>query len=128
MSSDPTWEDAGEMFWRNPDLIERFLPFLDVDTTLQLARSQGSCALQVIQHPPAWRKLIKRALPSNREINQGEDRNEIMCLVEILKMMKEPNSYMLDLLKALCEKIPSLPCFWKTLRLLLDPQCSRLRF
>ena len=127
MSSNPR-EDAGERFWRNPDLIERFLPFLDVDTTLQLARSQGSCALQVIQHPPAWRKLIKRTLPSNREINQDEDRNEIMCLVEILKMMKEPNSYMLDLLKALCEKIPSLPCFWKTLRLLLDPQCSRLRF
>ena len=127
---------------------------MDVDTTLQLARSQGSCALQVIQHPPAWRKLIKRTLPSNREINQGEDRNEIMCLVEILKMMKEPNSHMLDLLKALCEKISSLPdssggdfvkmsCPWHQFHTVspsnfmlledveaavLDPQCRRLRF
>ena len=56
-----------------------------------------------------WRKLIKRTFPSNSQIQLGEEGEKIKCLVEILKMMEEPNSYIMDLLEALCEKIPFLP-------------------
>ena len=100
---------AAEKFWRNPHLVEQLLPFLDVDTTLQLALSKVGCTLQVLQRSSVWKKLIKRTFPSNSQIQQDEDRIKIKCLVEILKMMKEPNSYILVLLEAVCEKIPSLP-------------------
>ena len=98
-----------EKFWSNPDLVERLLPFLDDETKLQLVLSQVGCTLKVLQCTSVSRKLIKRTFPGNSQVQLGEEGENIKCLVEILKMMEEPNSYMLDLLEALCEKIPSLP-------------------
>ena len=75
-----------EKFWSNPDLVERLLPILDVETTLQLVLSKVGCTLQVLQCTSVWRKLIKRTFPSNSQVQLGEEGEKIKCLAEILKM------------------------------------------
>ena len=98
-----------EQVFGNPDVVERLLIFLDANSTLRLAQSRISCTLHVLEHTPtAWNKLVKRTA-GMFELLAGfdEKRALITPLVDILKMLDDPNSHALDLLEVICEKFPS---------------------
>ena len=121
-------DDAAQIkFWNDPDLVEKLLPFLDPYSTLCLAQSKIGCTLDILQdkeNPSNWRRLIKRSLPDNFWIGDlqfpdpafDEDylnllrasfeqkSGQMMPLIAILKMMKDANSAMQDLLKVICEE------------------------
>ena len=111
-------DDASLKFWNNPDLMENLLPFLDVQSTLNLARSKISKCLDLLQdkeNPSNWRNLIKSSIPDSFRLEDEEDwnllratfeqmREQMSPLIDILKLMKDSNSQMQDLLKVLCEK------------------------
>ena len=123
MSSDQQ-VDASQKFWNVQDFMEKLLPFLDAQATLSLARSKISCTLDILQdkeNPSNWRKLVKRSLPDNIRLEEmpnveeelnllratfEEMRDQMTSLIEILKLMKDSNSPMQDLLKVICEKSP----------------------
>ena len=115
-------DDASQKFWNNPDLMEKLLPFLDAQSTLSLARSKISKCLDLLQdkeNPSNWKNLIKRSLPDNFRLERmptreadlnllratfEQAREQMSPLIDILKLMKDSNSQMQDLLKVLCEK------------------------
>ena len=112
-------DNAAEKFWNNPDMVENLLPFLDPHSTLCLAQSKISCALDILQdkeNPSNWRKLInfwlEGMIAHDKEYSKPlawratfeQKRGQMMALVAILKMMKDANSAMQDLLKVICEK------------------------
>ena len=114
MSSDQQDNAAAEKFWNNPDLVENVLPFLDPHSTLCLAQSKISCALDILQdkeNPSNWRKLtnfwlegMQMQIAHHNPQTFEQKRGQMMALVAILKMMKDANSAMQDLLKVICEK------------------------
>ena len=106
-----------QKFWSNPDLVEKFLPFLDVQSTLCLVQSQLGCTLDILQdteNPSIWVKLVGRSLPANNTMLEGhfvwalfeENRAQVVPLVAILKLMKDPNPHILNLLEAIVQKYP----------------------
>ena len=107
-------DDASQKFWNNPDLMEKLLPFLDAQSTLSLARSKFSKCLDLLQdkeNPSNWKNQIKRSLQDNFRFERmatwqpEEDlnllratfkqmREQILPLIDILKLMKNSNSPM----------------------------------
>ena len=79
-----------ERFLETPELLENFLPYLDLGTTLTLA-----CSHEILQDSLAWNRLISRNSPLG-------GMQEVQNFVEILKLMKEPKANMLNLLDAIC--------------------------
>ena len=91
--------EAEEKFWQLPELIEELLKFLDLESTLQLARAHERTR-NILQGRKAWNNLLKRS-----SLNAWSD---LKPLVAILKLMKDTKSNLLDLLEAICEEHPSL--------------------
>ena len=88
--------DVEEKFFFNPDLMEKFLPFLDSHTLLNLCRSKISCALDILQnrhHPSVWNKMIERSIPEipddhyNINLRFEEARTQILPLISLVKIM-----------------------------------------
>ena len=109
----PTQEDTERQFWRTPELVEQLLPFLDGPSTLALVEALP-LALEVIQRKSMWTKLVKRVCPFGTDDVLAEpeemvtnQRRRVMPLVEILKMMEDPNLLLLDLLHIICERFPT---------------------
>ena len=120
--------EAAKKFLGDPDpkqeppmspVVEKLLPFLDVTDTLHLHQSGTMCLLKHLQRDAVvWKKLVLRALPENYKVEWGynyntrardalvEKRVELGSLIDILKMLEEPNSYLLYLLQLICEKSP----------------------
>ena len=98
-------------FLETPELVEMLLPFLDAENTLALAQS-GVINTKILQGTLAWKKLIRRTVPSNknpfsnfhRDIQNRED--EVAPLIEILMMMQDCKSSELYLLNLICERFP----------------------
>ena len=112
--AEPTHEDTEKKFWKTPELVERLMPFLDGQSTLALVKALP-LALQVIQRKSMWVKLVRRVCPHHTdqvlgeaefEESLAEDRRKVMLLVEMLKMMEDPNHLLLDLLHIICESFP----------------------
>ena len=106
-----------EIFLETPELLEKFLPYLDLGTTLTLACSH-EMTRKILQDSLAWNRLISRNSPLG-------GMQEVQNFVEILKLMKEPKANMLDLLNA---KDPSRlssgfrgECKWVALATLTPP-------
>ena len=109
-----------EKFFFNPDLMAKFLPYLDSHTLLQLCRSKISCALNILQNrhnPSVWNKMINRSIPeipfvvAIAEINLRfeEARIQIPTLISLVKMMQAKENFDANLatwtiLEAVCEK------------------------
>ena len=62
-----------------------------------------------------WTKLVRRVCPNDTDDVLGEpeesianQRRKVMPLVEILKMMEDPNILLLDLLHVICERFPPI--------------------
>ena len=111
----PAQEEAGKKFWKMPELVERLIPFLDADTTLALVKALP-LALELIQGRSMWIKLVSRVCPRDTDVLLPEEPKleeavaKVMPLVEILKMMEDPNPLLLDLLHCICERFP--PVDW----------------
>ena len=89
MSSDAEWK-----FWATPELIETFLPHLDLKSTLNLAQTHD-LTRKILKSSVSWNKLIRK--------NSPLDEHEVVKdLVEILKLVDGPKAHLLDLLDAIC--------------------------
>ena len=65
-------------FLETPELVEMLLPFLNAENTLALVQS-GVINIKTLQGTLAWRKLIRRTIPSDKNpfvIVSGEFRTE----------------------------------------------------
>ena len=111
----PRQEDAEMKFWRTPELVERLMPFLDGQSTLALVKALP-LALEVILRKSMWIKLVSQVCPYDTDdlLDEAEyedavanDRRQVMPLVEILKMVEDPNPLLLALLHVICERFPS---------------------
>ena len=86
---------AGQKFWGTPELVEKILPFLDLTSTLSLVQSKVM-SRKILQGGIVWNRLIRRSSPL-------DELAVVAKLVQILKLMKEPTTLMLDLLDLICE-------------------------
>ena len=82
-------------FWETPELLEHLLPFLDLQTTLNLAKTHD-LTRNIFKSSVSWNKLIRRNLLDDREV--------VINLVELLKLVDGPGAHLLDLLDAMCMK------------------------
>ena len=83
-----------QKFLESPELLEKLLLYLDLDSTLTLAKTH-EVTRHILQGSLAWNKLIRRNAPLDELVKAQK-------LGQILKLMKEPKSNMLDLLDVIC--------------------------
>ena len=89
--------EAVKKFWKTP---EKLLPFLDPESTLNLARSTDKVP-GILQGPHVWNQFIRRACPPWQI-----DIDVVRCLVRIMKLMKNPEDPRQYLLELICESFP----------------------
>ena len=110
--------EAMNKFWETPELVERLFIFLDASSTLNLALAHRP-TVRILQGGFNWIQFIRRSCPSpvinykskpedltdcEWAIEAAEQKKqEIGPVVQLLKMMKNPRSYLLDLLDIICE-------------------------
>ena len=92
-------------FLETPELLEKLLPYLDPGSTLSIAQAH-QMTRHILQGSVPWNKLIRRNSPLV-ELEKAQS------LGQILKLMKEPKSNMLDLLDIICAG-PFLPEQWNS--------------
>ena len=104
--------EAAKKFWGMPELVNKLLPFLDLESTLNLAKVH-QLTRDILQGSFDWNKLISSTRiqdPGNLQYNADilEEKMEVVnLLVGILKLMMDPRANMLDLLDTICKR--SLP-------------------
>ena len=107
----------GDKFWRSPDLVAQLLVFLDVSSTLALAKVLP-LALDLLQLKFIWADLLKRSniiQDKQLEVQEAWDRQlaknkrEVAQLVAILKMVEDPEPLLQELLDTICEIFPNEP-------------------
>ena len=134
MSSD-TDVSVKEQFFFNPDLMEKFLAYLDIFALLNLCKSKISCAFDILRNknnPAIFNKMIGRSLPDiPRPLLTvpmleafKNAQTQILPLISLLKMMqaKDEDDYdafhhTLTFLEALCEKSPDRDGWGSTIML-----------
>ena len=95
------------------NLLLMLLPYLDVPSTCALVNAQP-LVLDVLQHKFVWKGLLKRWINDmDRRVDDGEyledskhgdeDLEEVKQLANMLKMMDQPETLLLELLEILCE-------------------------
>ena len=100
---------AQTKFWETPELIAKLLTFLDLPSTLRLAKCH-QLTQDVIQGSWVWNKLIKRFCPHDQEDEDQvgylahENLETVRHFVATLKLMRSPNTLLLDLLEMICER------------------------
>ena len=110
--------EALSKFLETPELVEMLLPFLDAENTLAFAQS-GVINIKILQGTLAWKKLVRRTIPSDKNhfINNSRDienrEDEVAPLIEILMMMQDCKSSELDLLNLICERFPPTVEEWE---------------
>ena len=107
-------------FWRTPELVEKLLPHLNLESTLALAQSH-QLTRSLLQGTSIWNKLIRRNCPFAVKIKPSDLPNPdlrlsippemqvkiavVKSIVEILKLMEDPEeALLLDLLDVICER------------------------
>ena len=113
------------------ELVEKLLPYLDLETTFNLAQTH-KLTREVLQKRSIWRKLIRRGCHYDEEqdfYNHERDFDnyvpphlakiaQLKKLVEILQLFKSPEAHLLDLLELVCERFKTL----RRLREYVGPQ------
>ena len=97
---------AQTKFWETPELIAKLLTFLDLPSTLRLAKCH-QLTQDVIQGSWVWNKLIRRFCPHDQEDEDHAGylaQETVRHFVAILKLMRSPNTLLLDLLDLICER------------------------
>ena len=87
--------EAEKKFWATPELIEQLLPYLNLQSTMSLAKIH-QMTQNVLQGRRVWKKVIQRNCPI-----VGLD--HVKHFVAILKTLKGPEDHILVLLDAICE-------------------------
>ena len=123
--------EAAKVFLGTPELVEKLLPYLDLETTFNLAQTH-KLTREVLQKRSIWRKLIRRGCHYDEEQDfYNHERDfynyvpphhakiaQLKKLVEILKLFKSPEAHLLDLLELVCERFKTL----RRLREYVGPQ------
>ena len=105
-------------FWKIPELVEKLLPHLDLDSIKRLAESH-ELTRKILEKPLVWKKLIKRVfsenikfclcytpVPSEDYELLASDRPKAKILAEILHLLQDSLGCQLemDLLHAVCDR------------------------
>ena len=117
---------ARTIFWRTPELVERVVDFLDVESAPVLAQCH-ELALKVVQRPSVWNKLIRQSgLQSNVPEKKSQENLGLLAyhekklqeldyyysstttllppLLAVMKLSKGPHKRMMQqLTKVICE-------------------------
>ena len=103
-------------FWRSPELIESLLPFLDISSTLRLAKAH-KFTLQVLQGKSSWNKFIRRTCPYGERFQnfppffvvEGAEQKKavVVAQAELLKLMGTPQDLLQDLLGVTANGFPA---------------------
>ena len=106
--------EVEKIFWETPELAEKLLPFLDPESTFNLAQCQKKIPA-ILEGPCIWNQFIRRACPFSDEIDglpniSQQNIDEVKCLVAVLKLMKNPDAPRQDLLELICERFPAKEC------------------
>ena len=84
-------------------MLAQLIPLLDLSSVLALATVQP-LVLSLLQRSFIWKNLIRRSTVSGNELC----REKIGKLVEILKLIEEPEQRLLELLHVICESYPEV--------------------
>ena len=106
--------DAERKFWATPELVEKLLPFLDLESIKQLAKSH-KLTRQILGKSFIWNQLIKRIFLKDHNIDpqcipvEGDAvlASEIQKLLsEILSLSEDSDRSQLgmDLIHTICER------------------------
>ena len=110
--------DAERKFWATPELVEKLLPFLDLESIKQLAKSH-KLTRQILGKSFIWNQLIKRIFLKDHNIDpqcipvEGDAvlASEIQKLLsEILRLSEDSDRSQLrmDLVHRICKRHPIL--------------------
>ena len=91
--------EAEVKFWETPELVEKILPFLDLEATKRLAQAHG-LTRRILQGKLAGSKLIRRSCHDLEVEGEAKVRN----LIEILKLLEKPKAHLPTLLDVICER------------------------
>ena len=125
--------DAEMKFWGTPELVEKLLPFLDLESIKQLSTFQ-KLTRQILGKTFVWNQLIKRTFPRDHNIDPEDsvfpqhyedlasDKAKVKLLTEILSLTEDSDrsELAMDLLHTICQRHPILD-----LDLDLDPRSRR---
>ena len=96
-------------FWKNPQLVEKLISFLDTGSLKCLAEAH-KLTLQTLQRASVWNKLLSRTfLCRFRNETMLEEKALIAkasALAVILKMLEDSKPLQLDLLHIICKRFP----------------------
>ena len=90
-------DSAAEKFLRIPELVEKQISFLDINSISSLAEVQPM-VIKIVQSASLWKNLIRRSCQSWKIVNCTEEdfdetfehkRMEIANLVKMLKKMED---------------------------------------
>ena len=106
-----------EKFWGNADIMEKLVTYLDVHCHLNLLKSKIGFTLTFLEveesdHLAIWKKMIIRTLPDftgqdapiGKMARFEETRAQVLPLVALLNLMKDPTQHTLKLLHLICER------------------------
>ena len=119
--------DAKGKFWEMPELVEKLLPFLDLESINQMAKSH-KLTRKILGKTLVWNQLIKRIFPKDHDIHPensnfpqeddahphhavlASERGNVRLLNGILSLSEDSDRSQLgmDLLHTICERHPIL--------------------
>ena len=95
-------DDAQGKFWQVPELIEYMLPFLEGKSILNLAKAHPLTIKVLKNSSKVWMGIVN-------EVDEPwwTEERDIQVLNDLLQMMGAPESFLLELLHAICGKFAS---------------------
>ena len=114
--------EAERMFWKTPELLETLFSWIDLESTLNLARVMDKEDFQSGITSKVWNKLVRCNCPVDKSgrlfgsfppfhgdnLELQEAQQAVKNLATILKLMGQPKDLLLDLLDLICEGLPPL--------------------
>ena len=98
--------DAEKKFWVCPELVKHLLSFLDLRSTLHLAK-EHKLSRKTLEDKHNWKKLVDQKIPFRKNEISLETVN---YMAGILKLMKTPRiPRMRELLHTICERFSDNP-------------------
>lgn len=98
--------DAEKKFWICPQLVKHLLSFLDLRSTLHLAK-EYQLSRKTLEDKHNWKKLVYQKIPFRKNEITLETVN---YMAEILQLMKTPRMPLLrKLLHTICERFSINP-------------------
>ena len=91
-----------QIFWMTEDLVEHLLPMLDLPSTHAIA-STSPLALSLVKRPLVWKQLLQSSWKLF-----CKDFNNVDLMVDLLKLMNDPEPQLLSFLEHICQNFPLL--------------------